>query len=226
MPRSMQRGRHSRPTRGGRGRQAAIAATVTVAAVGLLSGVAAAAGTVIHGAEPATFYGCSRAGSGNLRLVAATSPCRRHETRVQWAGSAPTPSPGPTGPSGPPGPAGPSGPPGPAPTNGTTVGEARIPIGTHGLRLNVLDGVGQCNIEVDDRLGSESATVWLSQGGATEAVDAAAGVAYERPQNLVGAGQASHLLIRMVSTSETATLDVWIRQANDGCTETWEIHAA
>ena len=46
---------------------------------------------------------CVNPGNGNMRLVEASTPCHKNETRVQWNEE------GPTGPTGPPGPQGPPG---------------------------------------------------------------------------------------------------------------------
>lgn len=83
------------------------------AAVCALGLVLLSAGTV---AAQDTIYACVTK-EGDVRLVRATEPCRRHETRIRWSVVGPQ---GPQGPQGPAGSQGPAGPQGPAGAQGAT----------------------------------------------------------------------------------------------------------
>ena len=64
-------------------------------------------------AQGNTIYACAGNGSGNLRIVAVTEPCRSNETRVTWNATGPQGPQGAQGVAGPQGPVGPEGPAGP-----------------------------------------------------------------------------------------------------------------
>jgi hypothetical protein len=82
------------------------AAAVAVAAVVVGGGVAVAAAP-----DPAgVITGCVNTGSGHLRVIEATDPCKPNETRIQWNQEGPAGAVGPAGAAGAVGPAGPAGP--------------------------------------------------------------------------------------------------------------------
>jgi hypothetical protein len=61
---------------------------------------------VIRASTPLVLEACVNRVNGNMRLVAAGTPCHRNERRVQWNEEGPA---GPAGPAGPPGPQGAAG---------------------------------------------------------------------------------------------------------------------
>jgi len=58
------------------------------------------------GAADDALTACINPGNGGMRLVAATEPCHKNETRVSWSVAGPAGPAGPTGPTGPQGPQG------------------------------------------------------------------------------------------------------------------------
>ena len=72
------------------------------ALVGVMVGVAFGWAPPTEAAPPAVIYACVTKHADLVRIVDATDPCRRPETRITWNV---------TGPPGPQGPAGPAGPP-------------------------------------------------------------------------------------------------------------------
>jgi hypothetical protein len=84
-------------------------ALVAIGVAALAVGAGAALGAIGTGS---TINLCYAKSNGTLRVIAASSRCRRHETALTWTQSAPGPKgdTGPQGPKGDPGPAGPAGP--------------------------------------------------------------------------------------------------------------------
>ncbi|MEZ5115718.1 MAG: hypothetical protein R2737_05550 [Candidatus Nanopelagicales bacterium] len=95
------------------------ATALTAGIIGVVAGVAVAAGSVIPGKEFTTNFACSREGTGVLRMVRADQPCESGEIRVQWPGKPGSGGTGPAGPAGPAGSQGPQGVPGTPGQNGT-----------------------------------------------------------------------------------------------------------
>src|SRR5215211_1144738 len=122
-------------------------------AVVVPAALAASAATRDDGDE--AIHACAKTSNGKLRVVSATSSCRKHEEALTWNVRGPqggAGAPGPAGPAGAPGPAGAQGPAGPAGPAGP-----QGPAGAGVTALDDLDGIA-CTTSAGEAGSAELAT--------------------------------------------------------------------